>query len=337
MKNKLLTIILASLLLTGCGSLSTMKGKLDAEASSYANAYDLRSGRAYVWNNKAHDDITKDLSPERAGPDIFFLCPKGDINFAGDELADTQLYPRCIWMSTPEDEKIPTVKKGSALIYVSDEKVPEKIIFERFADYGYSIGISNLTPDGGGHYYVSVAESKDGEYKKNIDQKSDAAQILEFSDMPRIYLDRAADMDVREDTVSGGGTVMGLAKNKSYTCTFYTGTFYQDYTMHANIRSFTSMEQFETHAYEFLHANCIKLEIPGYFKSGYYYVMGTGLFRYVSPEDEDKYCGQAFDGSIDWNDPIRKYDETGICIYDPSDEAYETGENSDPGIKEEDM
>ena len=88
-----------------------------------------------------------------------------------------------------------------------------------------------------------------------------------------------------EENVSDGGTVLGLTKDAQYVCEFYTGTYYQDFVLPANIHSFGSMEQFVSYDYEFLHSNCIKINIPEYFKSGYYFVQGVGLFRYVSEQD----------------------------------------------------
>lgn len=64
---------------------------------------------------------------------MFFTCPVGDINFKGDELSDIDQYPRSIWISSEKDEEIPTVTSKNSLLYISDTKVPEEIVFERFA------------------------------------------------------------------------------------------------------------------------------------------------------------------------------------------------------------
>lgn len=66
----------------------------------------------------------------------------------------------------------------------------------------------------------------------------------------------------------------------------------------------------------------IVIEIPEYFKSGYYFINGVGLFRYVSDKDADTYNKEAYDASIDWNDPIIIYDENGEVIFDPSQPEY---------------
>ena len=208
------------------------------------------------------------------------------------------------------------------LIYVSSTEVPQEIIFERFADYGYSIGISNMVPDMGGHYYFTFADTDEDDYKYSIDMKSDAAQLAELQATTRLYLDKVGNTRVTEENISDGGTVLGLKKDKVYTCEFYTGTYYQDFNLTANIHCFSSLERFTSYNYEFMHSNFIVIEIPKYFKSGYYFVNGVGLFRYVADKDVTKYNGEPYDENINWNDPIIEYDEDGVVIYDPSDPDF---------------
>ena len=124
--------------------------------------------------------------------------------------------------------------------------------------------------------------------------KSDAAQLTELEAVTKLYLDKAGDVKVNEKSVSDGGTVLGLKKGKTVTCEFYTGTYYQDFNLTANIHSFSSMERFVSYDYEFMHSSFIVIDIPEYLKSGYYFVNGVGLFRYVSDEDAATYNGEAY-------------------------------------------
>ena len=307
-------IAILSLSLTGCG-LETLVGSQKTVYSTN-DAKELTDDQAYVWHGNKTGNITKDLEkPSRQ--DVFFLCPKGDINFKKEETSEVSEHPRSIWISEEEDEKIPTLYPGDHLLYIAKE-MPEQIVFERFADYGYSIGASNLIDDGGGHYYIEYAGADKDTYKYSIDMESDAAQLAGFENLSRLYLDQAGEIKVSNDTVSDGGTVEGLTKGKTYTCTFYTGTYYQDFSLKADVHSFGSMERFVTHDYEFLHSNCISIEIPGYFKTGYFYVNGVGLFRYVSGGNAENYNGKPYDPDINWNDPIILYNEDGTVKYDPS-------------------
>lgn len=321
--------------LTGCSLFETVKGLSAGQPVALADISELRPGSVYVWHNDKVKDIRQDIreTPEQ---NVFFRCPTGDINFAGKETEELTDHPRSIWINEEDDQNIPTLKKGDRLLYVSEKDVPEKIILERFADYGYTIGVSNLIGDPGEHYYILYADAKEDDYKYSVDMESDAAKIVQFDLITRLYLDKVGDINVRNDTVSAGGTVTGLEKGKEYVCEFYTGTFYQDFLLRADIHSFGSMERFVSYDFEFLHSNCIAIEIPEYCKSGYYFVNGAGLFRYVSEQDESVYNGEAYDENIDWNEPIVLYDELGIVTYDPSNQTEEIQQEENRESEEKD-
>jgi hypothetical protein len=305
----------------GVDLFATVSGEAGKQPDAFSSVDDLKSGKAYVWH---HDggDIKEDLKKD-AGENVYFTCITGDYNFKNEELGEAIEYPKSIWVDSATDDRIPTVTSKDRLIYVSSTEVPQEIVFERFADYGYSIGISNMEADKGGHYFMTFADVDDDDYKYFIDMNSDASQLTELTAITRLYLDKVGDLKVNEDSVSDGGTVLGLKKDKKYTCEFYTGTYYQDFNLTANIHCFGSMERFVNYDYEFMHSNFIVVEIPEYFKSGYYFVNGVGLFRYVADSDVTKYNGKAYDASIDWNDPIILYDDDGVVIYDPSDPDFE--------------
>lgn len=322
--------------LGGCGLFDTMLSMSEGTPTSFSSAYDLKSGKAYVWHNEG-GDIEEDIK-SGAGKDIFFACITGDYNFKGTEIEDISMYPRSIWIDSSVDSQIPTVTSSDRLIYVSKTEVPEAIIFERFADYGYTIGVSNMIADAGGHYYIEYAVSDEEDYKYYLDITSDAAQLTELEIVTKLYLDKVGDLKVDEESVSDGGTVLGLEKDKQYVCEFYTGTYYQDFLLTANIHSFSSMERFVSYDYEFMHSTFIVIEIPEYFTSGYYFINGVGLFRYVDDENLNIYNGEAYDAAIDWNEPLIIYNEVGEVIYDPSNPDYfEPEMEFDTGVSEEEL
>jgi len=324
--------------LFGFNPFVTLSGMSEGKPTSFSDVNDLESGKAYVWHHEG-GSIEKDLS-KKCNTDVFFTCITGDYNFKNHEMEEELDYPRSIWVDSSVDDEIPTVTKDDYLIYVSRTEVPDGILFERFADYGYSIGISNLIKDGGNHYYIEFSDVDEDDYKYFVDMKSDASQVAALEPVTKLYLDKVGKTAVRENTVSDGGTVLSLEKDKVYTCEFYTGTYYQDFSLTANIHTFSSMERFTSYDYEFMHSNFIVIKIPEYFKSGYYFVNGVGLFRYVSDEDAGTYNDKSYDAKVDWNDPIILYNEDGTVKYDPSDpylSEEQTEELSDPGLGDEEV
>lgn len=258
-----IVVVIAVLNFFGINTFQTLSGMTEGKGNSFNSVSQLESGKAYVWHHKG-GNIEDDLEGV-VDTDVFFTCITGDYNFKNKEKEEELDYPRSIWVPSGEDEDIPTVTTGDYLIYVSDTEVPDGILFERFADYGYTIGISNLIKDKSGHYYIDFSDTDEDDYKYFVDMKSDASQVADLDPITRLYLDK---------------------------------------------------------------------------ESGYYFVNGVGLVRYVSDADAKRYNGKAYDDGIDWNDPIILYNEDGTVKYDPSDPDFDEKqieEHSDPGLDEEEI
>lgn len=280
--------------------------------NSVSSVDDLSDNCFYVWHNPKAKNIIKDLT-KPATTNVFKLCPAGNVNWGKDSFVT-----HTIWFTGNEDKNIPTLYSGDKLLYVSSNNIPyDGIKWERFADYGYTIGIANMIGDESGHYHINNDNGKG--FDGYVCQYSDANQLNEnFSDITNLFLDKIGGTKIRKDDVSEGGTARNLVKNKEYVCEWYTGTMYQDFKMKANVHTFGSLETFTTYDYEFLHSNCIEISIPRWFKTGYYYIEELGMFRYISKSDESLYNGKEYDENINWNDTIILYDKNDNLIYDPS-------------------
>lgn len=306
-----IVVFIIVMIATGKITLDTFSQNNQTQSAA-SSVDDLVDNCYYVWHNPKTDDITKDLT-YTADTDVFRLCPVGTVNWGKDSFVT-----HTVWFTGNSDKNIPTLSSGDKLLYVSSNNVPYMgIEWERFADYGYTIGTANMIGDESGHYHISNEDGKG--FNGYVCPDSDANQLNEhFSSISNLFLDKIGGIKVRENEVSRGGTVTKLIKDKEYVCEWYTGTIYQDFKMTANVHTFGFMELFTTYEYEFLHSNCIEISIPSWFKTGYYYVDGIGMFRYVSKSDEALYNGKEFDENINWNDPIILYDENDNLIYDPS-------------------
>ena len=244
---------------------TTLEGEKKNTDISVSDASELKDDHFYVY----HDGE-------------FFLCPEGDKNWKKNNTT----YAHALWFTSDNDMNIPTLYPGDKLVYVSSEKIPyDGIEWEHYADYGYSIGVVNMVKDKSGHYRIEnengdSSSSKDG-FLAFLYDKSDASVLSKYASTS-IFLNKLGDVEVRENNVSDCGVIANLEKNATYVCEWYTGTYYQDYEMTANIHPFVAFETFKTYDYEFLHSNCISITIPSWFTTGYYYVQDLGLFRYVS-------------------------------------------------------
>lgn len=336
MQKKIVLLFIAGCVITGLTACSapTVSGSTpEVEQNNKITADELEDGCLYVLNSNGKADIKEALTKNKTLD--FKKCPQGDVNF---DLKDTNNSDssvddsNAVWFTDDTDKAIPTLYEGDYLLYVSSTETPDPIHFVRYADYGYTIGISNLeTQNNNGHYFLMI---DDEDYTTYIAKNSDAAAITAFEDIDNLYLDKVGDMDINDDTVSAGGTITGLKKGKSYKCEFYTGSYYQDFKLTANVRAFGYLEDFTTYNYEFLHSSCIKIDLPDYFKTGYYYVNNLGMFRYVSNQDKENYNGKTYDENINWNDPII-VKKDGQVLEDPTDPDID--ENAgDAGLSEND-
>lgn len=298
-------------ILYSAGMLSFKTIEEEGEATKTVLSVDaLENNRYYVWHNENESGIKEDLNGT-AHTGVFLLCPAGDTNWDKDSMID-----HTVWFTSSNDSDIPTLRPGDELLYISPLYVPyDGINWERYADFGYTIGVANMVGDNSGHYRIINSEGKG--YKGYIYPASDANVLNQYTNISNLFLDKIGGVPIRDEQITDGGTVSGLEKDKKYVCEWYTGTYYQDYEMRADIHTFCHMESFTTYDYEFLHSNCISVTIPDWLKTGYYYVDGIGFFRYVSRDDEPQYNGTAYDAAIDWNDPIVIYDEDGNVLYDP--------------------
>lgn len=336
MKNKILIgiiavvslLLIASIVLTKLGIIDGEEASAKEKDVEIINSVeDLEDGHLYIWKNCEGKKIT-------AEDNVFILCPKGNSNLKNKD-KDSSEANYTVWIDTKDDKLIPTVTRADKIIYVSKKEVPDTYDFLRMYENGYSIGVTSLKPDAAGHYYLTYMQTDAKDFKQYVNTDSDAGDLAGLS-VQKLYLEKVGKASLTEDNVTESGIVTGLKKNEQYVCEFYTGTYFQDYMLTANQHTFTEFEDFECHGYDFLHSNCISVDIPEWLCSGYYYLNGEALFRFVDDEDVEAYNGKPYDENIDWNVPLLQYDEYGKVIYDPSKpELNEEGEEVDAEDAEE--
>lgn len=312
---------------------------------------DLEDNRFYVWHNP-NGTLAGDLSGT-TDLSVFTLCPVGLVNWNDNDEAH-----RTVWFNSGDDWQIPTLYPGDSLIYISRTSVPGEandglIEWERFADYGYTIGVTGLIEDESGHFFMPASDDSDNILEGYINPETDAYDISTYESFvnSRVYVDRIGSIDVRSGLVSDGGTILNLTEGKEYLCKLYKGTYVSDFKLTASVHAFCSLESFNTSDWEFVAndsnlntiRSCVTMTIPAELKTGYYYLNGIGFFRYVSMADLSTYNGRPYDPKVDWNDPIILRDEeTNMIIYDPFQgvdrrEEYRlnhgANENSDVGAE----
>lgn len=315
--------VFVALIKTGVIKLETYKDTVqEIEPVSIKSIPQLMSGKAYVYHG---DNLEKDAEGYGDTSGSFEECGYSTLNYEiGDNYNSSGAdRTRVIWVNSKDEARVPTLdaNAGDKLVYSylsTDEILP--ISFERFYDNGYTLGMSNMHSDSGNHILLNVVSS-DKDAKTYINLSSDAFYVNElskrFSDGV-VYLDEIGGKKVTGDNLTTGGAIQGLEKDKSYICHFYTGTFFQDFVLTADNRCFSGFpnEFFQWNGFTFLHSCIVEITIPDFFKSGFYFVNGLGLFRYIAK-------GDTADSPTD--DPIALFDEDGNLL---NPEIYTFGEKT---------
>lgn len=206
---------------------------------------------------------------------------------------------RVIWVNYNIDEGlIPTMNKDDTLIYKSQTLIPNIYAMEKFYDHGYTFGVAGLKPDVSGKCKYESINSDSGSGSGIVQTTSDAAGF-DSLEAESIYFVSVGDTYVTSDTLNQPGAISGLELMKQYKCDIREGTKKNDVSLTANIRLFSSAENYMFSDFEFITPYIAKINLPDYMTTGYYCANAAGFFKY------DK------DGSKDNNETIYTYDEYG--------------------------
>lgn len=275
-----LLIICALLSLTGCGGRKAVNTEETTEETNdkyKQDAKDLDEDAFYVLKGNKY-------YPVYYGEASF--SPNNSKTTSSSD--DRTLYFMEDW------DKIPTLYEGDELIYHTSENLDETFVFERFEDYGYSIGISNLIRLDSGRYAFDAEEGDDNDSNLMINKKSDANRLFKIN-QSQVIIDNIGGAQLRSGNVSRGGVIIGLKQDKVYVADVYAGTEMKQYSLKADTRMLTSMEAYSINSYALKRSTILKINIPDYFNDGYYMINGKGIFRYVK--------GKTYTAKTDFNIP----------------------------------
>jgi len=273
MKRKLILCILSlSLLLTGCSSSrdkeeniiidKTPTGAVNYQTSTLGIPEDqkkfqelLTSGEYYV----VHDGVYY--------PTYYYA--KNDI----DEPEEYINPNRQFYFTTENEINIPTLYPGDKLVYYSTDSLLDYIIWERFYDLGYTIGITNLKEMTSGRIYLDLSD----EDEENIVPASELYSIYDLK-KESLLVDKIGGVPI-DNTLVTDGLINACKKSKTYDLELYTGTEFVHYDTTANIHAFKSYELFASIEYNTLQEFLYEIEVPEYLPTGYYHVDGQGFIR----------------------------------------------------------
>jgi len=312
MKKKILALLLImTTMLTACSNpLSGLFGKRETQEVKYVltsvSAEQLQENMFYVKNG-----------------DEFFPVHMGETNISKENLIAKEMDPSRIISFTKDDVMIPTMYKDDTLIYYTKQSVPT-FYWERLKDYGYTVGLYNLSAAESNKIQFVVGESK-------TDHGSDAYAGLSQLDIGDsvIIIDKVGGQTVTGERLSECGSINGLKADEMANIDLYIGT--QHYLIESKVDThvLSSMEIYQTNEYNLMPEGYASVKIPEYFLSGYYFINGVGVIRYVANNRSE---GVA---NVDFSVPYFYEDEFGNQITLEEYEALK-GNKSEEENKESD-
>lgn len=250
----------------------------------------------YALTPVPSDQLSENMFYVKNG-DQFFPVRMGQTNIPEDDLIAKEANPSRIISFTKDDVMIPTLYKDDSLVYYTTASVPS-FTWERMKDYGYTIGMYNLKEAESGKVQFVVGESK-------TDHNSAAFAGLANIDIGNsvVVLDKVGGQSLSADRLSDCGSIDGLKADEMANIDLYIGT--QHYTIESTVDThvLASMELYQTNEYNLLPEGYASVKIPDYFLSGYYFINGVGVVRYV---DNNRSEGIP---NVDFSVPYYYYDE----------------------------
>lgn len=287
---------------------------------------ELKSDQYYVKHGENYYEIPFMASSfsgfERTVP---YILPEKNAEPGGDP-------SRYIMYEKNKTElQIPTLYADDLIVYKSDYEVNQTIEWERFLDGGYTIGICGMTENNLGtlsfnNFACNITKHSAlaVHYNRVYSDDEDEFKILN--------LDTINGVKMTSENLSESGYIKNLPADENLEVNIYQGTELFKITTTADARVFYNFENYWTRNISYNEDGFVALEVPKFFKSGYYKVNDSGMFRYIAEKSNEN-----IDLSkIKYNKAFFKKDETGELVYKKDEEnhfIYEDEDISDKGLQ----
>lgn len=258
-KKLLFPLILATLLLSGCGEI--------------------------IIDSQKVNDYGKPISKEDLQDGIYIRTANNEYyqaNTIGQNYEDTTYAARAdrlCWYTG--DKFIPTLYADDQLVYITQESIPSTFLVEEFKDLGYTIGANALE-------YSNELNGVSAQLEKGL-LESDYYKVLseKVNDEDNLLYVEINNTPITLDNITYAGTFAGLEEGKKYKISLYKGTYYTEVDVVADTRVFASYSTSETLGYTRTKENYVVIELSPNIEQGYYTVDNSGMF-YLSHEKRSK-------------------------------------------------
>lgn len=205
------------------------------------------------------------------------------------------------WMQK-DHSLIPTLYKNEVIAYASENTELKEISLERYEYLGYSFGIYGCEIDEDGYICFSL--------EKSIVDKSSAKDELWDAKSTNIRIVAIDDIPVTKEMLSDEGVIIGLEKDKEYTLTIYSGTYYGNVAIKADTQFLEPYETYQIEKAETTKNGYLSISMPDGLKTGYYCINDNSFLKYY-----DFSKGEKDLSDIDMNEAFYQTEAERIASY----------------------
>ena len=269
----ILAIMCVLMMMSGCGKKEEIVEEVPTEqVLTPVSANDLLPGRFYVKSGLNFYEL--------AGESCNFDSTKDPVasNYQNEGIVSPDLNR--VLSFTWSDNAIPTLYRNDQLIFVSESSVPE-FSWERYKDYGYSIGISGLIVGDSGK--ISASKGTKIEEVSSIYNAIVNTGSINVNE-PVLTIDAINGTTLNASYLNDAGVISGMTMDIRANVDIYVGTERYPVAASADTRFFKAFELFTTSRYELSTDGYAIIEIPSYLKDGFYLLNNFGLVKYLNIE-----------------------------------------------------
>lgn len=194
-----------------------------------------------------------------------------------------------VCMLTKDYQTVPTLYKNEIIALPSQNIDVSEISLTRYKELGWSMGLYGLSVDEDGAFTGTLGE--------NIYKNSELYELFDSEETKNFKITAINGNSLTLDMLSDSGAFTCFDEKATYDVSYYAGTHFSEKKMTADTFLLEEYEYYTLQDISDSQNGYMSYCMPEDAKSGWYYINGAGLFRYIA---DDKGADLA---TINMNEP----------------------------------
>ena len=241
----------------------------------------LLTGCTNIIERKKNKYVQVQLTKDELKDDVFYI--KNGTKFV--QVYEAQTYnttstesgrnKKTVFLGL-DFETIPTLYKGEIIALTTKSTTFKKIEVVRYETIGYTLGMFGIKKN-------DATGTLDLSTEQNLAEGSNAYKTLKKKTYSSsLQLVSVNNQPVSESMINDTGIFNCLEDNGIYTLKYYSGTKLTSSQLKADMFALQEYEYYEICEAENTSNGYFSISLPEDAKSGYYYIEGAGMFKYIA-------------------------------------------------------